>query len=1224
MTIPSPRQAEFRFLVLVSLLLIGLFARLFWTLSSQFDQATTGYQQGTVINLAKPLNTGGLRRLLQNTHTLADPADIDLLVNTLANYLQQRTLPNIGELSKQTVSVPLARIDSLGGADYRMRATEARKAADSQPAKATITSIRLVSKSVRDRLREEQALTVRTPSQFKSQFIWLLFLFFGAFWFVSIFWRIRQFAGDPLMLPILMLLIGLSLLMQFSLQDPLRDLILAEKTAYGVVAGLLALAILSQVNVAIWYTKRHYDWLYWLRNRTIYNLPGITWVVLAVGLVVLVVTVGSGPDGSGVKVNLTLPLIGKFQPSELTKFLLVIGLAGYFSVNGEFLRKAPRPTWRIQNLLWAGGLVSLLLLLYLIAGDMGPALVICLTFILLYGIARNDLGEAFATSLIYIGLLWLLSTLLNGEANPDVRQTIQWVATGTVALGLTAYSFLKKRLFDTPILLMLVVALFAVGDSLPGVGDRLVQRKAMWLSPWYNPVNGGDHLAHSIWSLASGGITGQGIGEGFANNMPAAHTDMILATLGEEIGWLGLVAVLLLMGILLHRSLLIAWRAGQVFSFYLCTGIAVVTSVQFMLIAAGSVGLIPLTGVSVPFLSYGMSSLFINLAAFGFICSVSARPGTDEQSAYISTVFNKTLQVTATSLLMGLVLLAGTMGWYQVISPGYYLTRQAIVPDKNGVLFMSRNPRIDVLMTRLKSGSIYDRNGLLLATSSPDSVRAQTNTLLDAAETGLTQQRLDALLATRKARYYPFGADLFFWTGDYNTKLLWGGQNGYCAENEHLAFLRGFDTAPNGPNEFDLPGWYKAKRGAPAIDSTYHLKPYDYSQLAPLLKAGPASQRVAEFNQRPRNITLSVDAALQTALQTAIRQSRFPALRTSVVVIDAASGEVLASAVNPLPNVANPDELLLPDSLKQRLDHAVTDRDLGITYPTPPGSTIKVLTALAALNQAGPAAANITYTVGTTERIRRDRSPEPAGPVNMETAIVESSNIYFIRLANNLTLDSSMAGLYRATGMRLQGTGGYIFSPPAAVSPRTQRIWRDSVFLKNRAFYSATQPINPKHLSEFSWITWGQGRLDATPLALARLVGGIANGGVLVQSRFTHQNDTTIRRRIATPEAAALLTRFMQRQSEGKLADNHITVAGKSGTPNRDIRRLVGGKLRSVPISDGWYVFFAPTPSGRSHTVVCIRIEEGNASANAIALANRYLAPVLIRHGYLGSFSTNN
>ncbi len=122
-------------------------------------------------------------------------------------------------------------------------------------------------------------------------------------------------------------------------------------------------------------------------------------------------------------------------------------------------------------------------------------------------------------------------------------------------------------LADAPIIVLLVIAAFAFGDQLPGIGDRLADRKAMWLSQWNNDVFGGDHLAHSYWTLASGGLTGQGPGRGFPNTMPAAHTDMILPSIGEELGWLGLVAIFLLFGILMHRS-------------FLCTACG--TTIQFL------------------------------------------------------------------------------------------------------------------------------------------------------------------------------------------------------------------------------------------------------------------------------------------------------------------------------------------------------------------------------------------------------------------------------------------------------------------------------------------------------------------------------------------------------------------------------------------------------------------------------------------------------------------
>ena len=96
--------------------------------------------------------------------------------------------------------------------------------------------------------------------------------------------------------------------------------------------------------------------------------------------------------------------------------------------------------------------------------------------------------------------------------------------------------------------------------------------------------------------------------------------------------------------------------------------------------------------------------------------------------------------------------------------------------------------------------------------------------------------------------------------------------------------------------------------------------------------------------------------------------------------------------------------------------------------------------------------------------------------------------------------------------------------------------------------------------------------------------------------------------------AADLLRNFMIEQSNpgGRAKINVSKVAGKTGTPER----MVMGEKRN----DGWYVFFAPTPDGRSHTVTCVRIELGESSADAVKLANTAIAPILKERGYLGSF----
>ena len=124
----------------------------------------------------------------------------------------------------------------------------------------------------------------------------------------------------------------------------------------------------------------------------------------------------------------------------------------------------------------------------------------------------------------------------------------------------------------------------------PGPVKRLADRKAIWQDPWNNEVFGGDHIANSIWGMASGGIEGQGIGEGFAKTIPEAHTDMILPSIGEEFGWAGILSIFILFLIFLHRSIIIGRQTGRSFLFYLCAGIGISTFVQFLLIAGGSIG----------------------------------------------------------------------------------------------------------------------------------------------------------------------------------------------------------------------------------------------------------------------------------------------------------------------------------------------------------------------------------------------------------------------------------------------------------------------------------------------------------------------------------------------------------------------------------------------------------------------------------------------------------
>lgn len=1075
--------------------------------------------------------------------------------------------------------------------------------------------LRLIGSVVYGQLKADHVLGVRTPGTFTRQFWTIVGLFVLAFWLVEGFWSIRRFQTDPLLLAILMLLTGLSVLTLLAIQDPLQDTLYAWQTLQGIAAGLAGMAVLSQLNIGRFYANWWYDWLFAFRNRSTVRLAGWTWLVLAVGLAMVTLLTGTGPEGSGVRVNLSLPGL-TFQPSELTKYLLLLFFAGFFAANEQRIRQLPDLRWRFAVSFGALAGAGFIMVLYLLLGDMGPALVVCFTFLLFYSIARGNLPLTLVTGLGYGLALWLLPG---------------WLATLVCLVGLAGFMLWRGEtrsrtglgwvalLAEAPVLLLLVMGLFAFGDQLPAVGSRLANRKIMWLSPWNNDVYGGDHLAHALWTLSSGGWSGQGLGKGFANAMPAAHTDMILPSIGEELGGLGVVAVFLLFGILLHRIFLHARRSGQPFSFFLVAGIAIATGVQFLIIAGGSIGLLPLTGISVPFLSYGNISLIMNLLAMGVVFSVAGRPGAVIQREYLEAHYDGVLMAGIAGFLIGVLILIGRLlpivGW----RGNEYIVRPARVVTRNGDPVYSYNPRIERLTRELASGTLYDRNGLVLATSSPDIVTRQLARL---GKIGLKPDDVQTLTRKRLQRYYPFGEHLFFWLGDLNTQLFWGQSNGYFAEAAHFSELRGFNSRPRKTNVVAID--YRADRFSQSVQQTRTLTMYDYSELAPALRAGIDSREVAKRKARNRDVRLSVNAELQVALQKALDTSAYRSHRLSVVVLDAASGDVLASAMHPLPNLKTPESMLLSDRERLQLPYLVTERDLGMTYATAPGSTIKILTATAAFNKRGPTASAVSYPISCPEIIRRGaRESEPCNePVDMRKAIVRSSNVYFIRLANDNQLDNELADLYLATGMNVDLIGGYAYSDTHTDAERRQirRHWRDSSFVVRRRLYQSDR-YPRRYRSEFSGLAWGQGQLTATPASLARMAGALANRGVLQPSRYVLERagkpqPVSAGRAIArNPVYAAQLEQFMIEQSNppgGRSKISTVRVAGKTGTPER----IVQGEQRN----DGWYVFFAPTPNGQTHTVVCVRIELGDSSADAVKLANTVVAPLLQQRGYLGSF----
>ena len=219
----------------------------------------------------------------------------------------------------------------------------------------------------------------------------------------------------------------------------------------------------------------------------------------------------------------------------------------------------------------------------------------------------------------------------------------------------------------------------------------------------------------------------------------------------------------------------------------------------------------------------------------------------------------------------------------------------------------------------------------------------------------------------------------------------------------------------------------------------------DYSALAPLLLAGLNSAAVDLFKRRNRDVQMTVDAGLQTHIQQALAaDTAMQDNRVSVVIMLPQTGDVLASAVYPLPPVNNYDQLTLPINEQNKLSQWMTTSDLGFTYATQPGSTAKVLTAMASFNKLGLAATQVKFHVSMEERIRtKGIEPDETGIITLESAIAKSNNVYFIKLANEKHLQEDMATLYMKSGMFLHGVGGYFYTKKPENIQQEEK-WRSS------------------------------------------------------------------------------------------------------------------------------------------------------------------------------------
>jgi cell division protein FtsW (lipid II flippase) len=411
-------------------------------------------------------------------------------------------------------------------------------------------------------------VTIARESELEPSAITYGALFLGLYLVAHMVVRRTVPYADPALLPLTAILTGFGVTMNYRLDS--------DDGGRQAVWVLIGVAVLAATLIAL----RH-DYRVLESYRYLFG-------VAAIVLLLLPSVPGLGERVNGVRLWVDIgPL--QFQPGELAKIGLILFLAGYLREKREVLAQG-----RLK--------------------DFGPLLAIWGAAMLVI-VQTNDLGSALLNFGIFLAMLY--------------------VATG-------------KAVFVGAGLGLFFGGAFVLYNAI----DRVHERVTIWLEPWtdervYCVLNGqlelrqdcaSYQLVKSLYSLGNGGFGGTGLGEGIfaspdgVNLIPALETDFIFSAVGQELGLVGAAALLLVYMVFVARGMRIALRAQDGFSKLVATGLTFGLALQTFVIVGGILRLVPLTGITLPFVSYGGTSIVANFLMLAGLLLVSNRANLPERA----------------------------------------------------------------------------------------------------------------------------------------------------------------------------------------------------------------------------------------------------------------------------------------------------------------------------------------------------------------------------------------------------------------------------------------------------------------------------------------------------------------------------------------------------------------------------------------------------------------
>lgn len=844
--------------------------------------------------------------------------------------------------------------------------------------------------------------------------------------------------------------------------------------------------------------------------RNLEELSKYRYTTIIIGLLLLISPVFLGYERWGSKLWIRVGDLFTFQPGELAKLFIVLFLAAFFAKNREALAISKRSILGIQfpdprMLLPVVGMWSISLLIVVFERDLGSAL-------------------------LFFTLFMLMIYTATGR--------VSYVLIGLVLLGIGGFA--AYQLFS-----------------------HVQTRFDIWLKPFSDPSGKGLQIVQSLFSLADGGLIGTGIGRGLPDKIPVVESDFIFSAIGEEMGLLGGAAVVLLFMVFAVRGFLTASRAKSDMAAFTAVGLTTAISMQAFIIIGGVTKLIPLTGITLPFMSQGGTSL---LTSF-MIVALLLRCG-DSGTGYEAELAGDGISSASQSPDRGPSFAAFT----QLVpsstnAGGSHSFKQRYSTPESGVLGrIALGRRLTTLVSFFT---------LCFAIIIANLTYIQVIKAQEYRSMSINNHTI------AKASYVERGSIL---TSDGVTLAQ-------SEQTDKGTYVRKY---PQGDLAAHAVGYISNRFGASGIEATQNdtlTGHANYSTWEGALNA------LAGKTPPGNDVVLTINSTIQRSAQRALS-----GVKGAIVVMDPRTGAILALASSPTYDNSQLADLIAGNDASK--NDALYNRATNALYP--PGSTFKVVTLAAALD-SGAATLDSTYSAPSSLSIGgapvTNSGGASYGRMDLRRAFAKSANTVFGQVATEVGPDTLVEYARRFGYGSVIGTG---INVKASLMPNPKEMTKWET-----AWAGCGQPV-------------GQHESPAGPQSTALqncvVAAAVAQNGVAVEPYIVDKIlspegavlSTTSPRTIGktvNDSTAHLLKEAMRAVVDegtgGKARVKGVEVAGKTGTAETNKER-----------ANSLFIGFAPydTPT----VAISVVIEEAEDKTGA-SVASTVLRAALIAQGVISS-----